>query len=127
MTSSGQPFGDNSGGFNLSDTGQDAAAVERLASDALGKAIYDVLHDAWASPRDIPLDAIARFIVAVVESSPLVAAIRAEANKEYEWADMLVEQTCPAGQHNSWFVDDEWFYACPWCEIERLRTAASPS
>lgn len=37
------------------------------------------------------------------------------------WWEMLTEQTCPAKKHVTWYVDSEWFHACPWCERDSLR------
>ncbi|GGW99009.1 hypothetical protein [Streptomyces chartreusis] len=39
---------------------------------------------------------------------------------EYE---VMNPQQCPAGKHADWLVDSERTHACPWCEIERLKSA----
>lgn len=39
--------------------------------------------------------------------------------------EMLAPQQCPAGLHADWLVDSEYAHACPWCQIDRLRTDAA--
>lgn len=39
--------------------------------------------------------------------------------------EMLAPQQCPAGLHADWLVDSEYAHACPWCQIESLRTDAA--
>jgi hypothetical protein len=39
--------------------------------------------------------------------------------------ETLAPQQCPAGLHADWLVDSEYAHACPWCQIDSLRTDAA--
>lgn len=53
----------------------------------------------------------------------LVAEVRRQ-RAELAAVGMLAPQQCPAGLHADWLVDSEYAHACPWCQIDRLRTDA---
>lgn len=53
----------------------------------------------------------------------LVAEIR-RLRAELAQYEVLNPQQCPAGEHADWLVDSEYAHACPWCVIEKLRSAA---
>lgn len=52
-----------------------------------------------------------------------VDRLRAEVAR-LEWADGLVDQSCPLGQHQDWFILAENHYRCPWCALDRVRALA---
>lgn len=53
--------------------------------------------------------------------TPHVEAMLSKARAEFQWAEMLTHQSCPAGKHPDWFIDSEHNLLCPWCEIDKIR------
>lgn len=56
---------------------------------------------------------------------PALAAEVRRQRTELAAVEMLAPQQCPAGLHADWLVDSEYAHACPWCQIDKLRTNAA--
>lgn len=53
------------------------------------------------------------------------AARIAELETELSEYEQLSPQQCPKGVHADWLVDSEYAHACPWCQIDGLRSVVA--
>lgn len=69
----------------------------------------------------------AEFIAHAREDVPALLAEVDRLRTDLAEYEPLTPQQCLAGKHADWFVDSEYAHACPWCEIERLKSATAPA
>lgn len=76
------------------------------------------IADGWKSGTRNALDKL--------HAEALIAEVRRQ-RTELAAVEMCAPQQCPAGKHADWLVDSEYAHACPWCQIESLRTSLTTS